>query len=137
MEEEEEEEEEEGNAKKERKRKEKKLVRVKERWWIGISAACIRRMKESRLAAMIRSCSYTLPVSSSSTRNSANCSSIATPTQAPQEKKHSSLSLSLARAQRQCSLMTTGGYELDTRQCEVKYLLKSNFIDCCSLFLIG
>ncbi len=95
-----------------KKGKEKKLVRGKEQWWIGISAACIRRMKESRLAAMIRSCSYTLPVSSSSTRNSANCSSIATPTQAPQEE--TLLSLSLSRAQRQCSLMTTGGQLSDT-----------------------
>jgi hypothetical protein len=89
-----------------KKGKEMKLVRGKEQWWIGISAACIRRMKESRLAAMIRSCSYTLPVSSSSARNSANCSSIATPTQAPQEKTlfSLSLSLSLSRARRDSAL---------------------------------
>jgi hypothetical protein len=88
-----------------KKGKEKKLVRGKEQWWIGINAACIRRMKESRLAAMIRSCSYTLPVSSSSARNSANCSSIATPTKAPQEKNTLlSLSLSLSRAHRDRAL---------------------------------
>ncbi len=120
------------------KGKEKKLVRGKEQCWIGISADCIRRMKESRLAAMICSCSYTLPVSSSSTWNSANCSSVATPTQAPQEKTLFSLSL----AQRQCFLLTTVGYISVTHYpnripvsapqdlqsvltCEVKYLLKS------------
>jgi len=32
-----------GGIEKCKKRKEKKLVRGKEQWWIGISAACIRR----------------------------------------------------------------------------------------------
>jgi len=107
------------------KGKEKKLVRGKEQRWIGISAACIRRMKESRLAAMIRSCSYTLPVSSISARNSANCSSIATPTQAPQEKTLFSLSLSLARTETVLSIDNRRVYfryplsEPDTRECSL------------------
>jgi hypothetical protein len=105
------------------KGKEKKLVRGKEQCWIGISADCIRRMKESRLGAMIRSCSYTLPVSSSSTWNSANCSSVATPTQAPQEK--TLFSLSLSRTETVLSIDNRRVYfryplsEKDTRQCSL------------------
>jgi len=80
------------------KGKEKKLVRGKEQCWIGISADCIRRMKESRLAAMIRS----------HTRFLSRPVPHGIPQTAPPsphqhklpKKKHSSLSLSLSLAHR-------------------------------------
>ncbi len=98
-----------------KKGKEKKLVHGKEKWWIGISTACIRRMKELR----------SLPISSSSTRNSANCSSIATPTQAPQEKTLLALSLSLSRTETVLSI--------DNRRLDFRYPLSEPDTCQCSL----